>query len=381
MKNKVNIDTIIYLVLIITSLIFIYAGSFLFEEGSFIGNRGNNRTVDADTATDRNKPFPVVHKAVSTEINGIKQKINILEIDLSSGGVKIKPALAFDTIYGFQSLKDIAINNNAYAAVNAGFFYSYGEPSGMVVIDGKVYTKSTGKYPVFVVQGKNAFLSEIKSNIWILHGNRRIAADDINREGKPGETVVYTPVFGPTNRADKLHTSYIVENNRVARKFRGDTECKIPSDGMVITFYEPISSEEKFEVGDWIGIDIDPDFGPGFQAYECGSWLVRDGQVVAVDRDDWVGLLTNRDPRTAIGVKHDGKVVLVTVDGRQPGYSVGLSSRELAGYLLTLGIKDAAMLDGGASTQMIVQNKTVNRLPARERMLGGGIVVVVDEDL
>jgi len=50
----------------------------------------------------------------------------------------------------------------------------------------------------------------------------------------------YTPVFGPTNRADKLHTSYIV----------GDTECKIPSDGMVITFYEPISSEEKFEVGD-----------------------------------------------------------------------------------------------------------------------------------
>jgi len=42
---------------------------------------------------------------------------------------------------------------------------------------------------------------------------------------------------------------------------------------------------------------------------KCGSWLVRDGQVVAVDRDDWVGLLTNRDPRTAIGVKHDGKVV------------------------------------------------------------------------
>jgi len=34
------IDTIIYLVLIITSLIFIYAGSFLFEEGSFIGTEG-----------------------------------------------------------------------------------------------------------------------------------------------------------------------------------------------------------------------------------------------------------------------------------------------------------------------------------------------------
>jgi len=88
------------------------------------------------------------------------------------------------------------------------------------------FIRSPREIPGFVVQGKNAFLSEIKSNIWILHGNRRIAADDINREGKPGETVVYTPVFGPTNRADKLHTSYIVENNRVARKFRGIRSAK-----------------------------------------------------------------------------------------------------------------------------------------------------------
>jgi len=126
-----------------------------------------------------------------------------------------------------------------------------------------------------------------------LHGNRRIAADDINREGKPGETVVLHAGFRPYKRADKLHTSYIVENNRVARKFRGDTECKIPSDGMVITFYEPISSEEKFEVGDWIGIDIDPDFGRDFRRMNAEAGC-KDGQVVAVDRDDWVGLLTNR---------------------------------------------------------------------------------------
>ncbi|GAE87248.1 hypothetical protein JCM21531_602 [Acetivibrio straminisolvens JCM 21531] len=92
-------------------------------------------------------------------------------------------------------------------------------------------------------------------------------------------------------------------------------------------------------------------------------------------------MLTNRDPRTAIGVRYDGKVLLITVDGRQPGYSLGLSSRELAGYLVSLGVKDAAMLDGGASTQMVIENETVNRLPARERMLGGGIVVIVSKDL
>jgi len=380
MKSKVSVNTIIFMLLIISTLIIIYAGRFLFAEGKPSDNRGSDNAAVGDTISTEGKLFPVEHRAISTEINGMKQEINLLEIDLSSDGVKIKPALSFNTIYGFQSLKDIAINNNAYAAVNAGFFYSYGEPSGMVAIDGKIYTKSTGRFPVFVVQGKKAILSEIWSNIWILHGNRRIAADNINREGRAGEIVVYTPVFGPTNRANRLNTSYVVENNRVVKKFRGDTECKIPPNGMVITLYEPISLTQKFEVGDWVGIDIDPDFEPGFQAYECGSWLVRDGKSVAVDKDEWVGLLTNRDPRTAIGIKYDGRVLLITVDGRQPGYSLGLSSRELASYLISLGVKDAAMLDGGASTQMIIQNETVNSLPARERMLGGGIVVTVNTD-
>ncbi|GAE87249.1 hypothetical protein JCM21531_604 [Acetivibrio straminisolvens JCM 21531] len=156
MNNKAAVNTIKFMILIITTLIIIYAGRFLFEERNQVNDKGVGNAADIDTVPSDNKPFPMEHKAVSTEINGMKQEINILEIDLSFGGVKIKPALAFDSIYGFQSLKDIAVSNNAYAAVNAGFFYSYGEPSGMVAIDGKTYTKSTGRFPVFVVQGKNA---------------------------------------------------------------------------------------------------------------------------------------------------------------------------------------------------------------------------------
>jgi len=71
---------------------------------------------------------------------------------LSSGGVKIKPALAFDTIYGFQSLKDIAINNNAYAAVNAGFSI-HTESLRNGGYDGK-FIRSPREIPGFVVQGK-----------------------------------------------------------------------------------------------------------------------------------------------------------------------------------------------------------------------------------
>lgn len=388
MKNKLAAVAAVFMILIIIPLIIIYGGYFLFKKEKIEPVVANDVKSLAESLTESpalktspaaSTPFPVEHKTVSTEINGRKQEINILEIDFSSGRVEIKPTLSHNRIYGFEKLSDIVLRSNAYAAVNAGFFYPYGEPAGMVVIDGKPVTKSTGRYPVFIVYGKSAALSEVATSVWILHKGTRFLADNINNKGKPGEIIVYTPVYGSSNRADKLSTSFIIEDNKVIKVFRGETPSKIPKNGMVVTFFEPFKFSPEFSIGDMVGIKFQPDFGPGFQAYECGSWLVRDGKEASVDKDEWVGLLTNRDPRTAVGIKHDGNVIFITVDGRQPGYSAGLSSRELASYLVSLGIKDAAMLDGGASTQMIIQDKTVNRLPGkgRQRMLGGGIIVKI----
>jgi hypothetical protein len=61
------------------------------------------------------------------------------------------------------------------------------------------------------------------------------------------------------------------------------------------------------------------------------------------------------NPRTAVGVTADGGLLLVTVDGRQPGYSVGTTLRETAELLRALGAADALNLDGGGSTTMVVR--------------------------
>ncbi len=56
------------------------------------------------------------------------------------------------------------------------------------------------------------------------------------------------------------------------------------------------------------------------------------------------------NPRTAIGIKADGSVVFYTIDGRQPGYSVGATLTQVAQRLIELGCVDAVGLDGGGST-------------------------------
>jgi len=70
---------------------------------------------------------------------------------------------------------------------------------------------------------------------------------------------------------------------------------------------------------------------------------------------------TDRHPRTAIGFNQDStKLYFVVVDGRQTGYSVGMSLFEMADYMLEWGIFQAMNLDGGGSTTMVVRNSVKN---------------------
>lgn len=62
------------------------------------------------------------------------------------------------------------------------------------------------------------------------------------------------------------------------------------------------------------------------------------------------GLDTERAPRSAVGVRPDGSAVFYTIDGRQPGYSVGATLTQVAQRLVELGCVEAVCLDGGGST-------------------------------
>jgi hypothetical protein len=72
------------------------------------------------------------------------------------------------------------------------------------------------------------------------------------------------------------------------------------------------------------------------------------------------GFDTERHPRTLIGVDRKGRVWLITVDGRNPALSLGMSFRELQSLARRLEMRDALNLDGGGSTTMVVRDVIVN---------------------
>ena len=66
----------------------------------------------------------------------------------------------------------------------------------------------------------------------------------------------------------------------------------------------------------------------------------------------------------------------MTVDGRQPRYSVGVTLLEAARLMRALGASEALNLDGGGSTTMVVAGQLVNRpSDGTERAVSDALVV------
>jgi hypothetical protein len=88
--------------------------------------------------------------------------------------------------------------------------------------------------------------------------------------------------------------------------------------------------------------------------------------------------VTGRHPRTLAGVRSDGTLLLVTVDGRRPGWSAGVTLPEAARLMRALAARDAVNLDGGGSSAMTVRGRVVSRPshPSGERPVSDALVVL-----
>ena len=104
-----------------------------------------------------------------------------------------------------------------------------------------------------------------------------------------------------------------------------------------------------------------------------GPALIVNGEKMITHGDGGWGV----GPRTAIGQRKDGTVLFLVIDGRQPGYSVGATLRDIQNIMYEEGAVIAANLDGGSSSTLYYNGKVINK-PADllgERMIPTAFVV------
>lgn len=310
--------------------------------------------------------------------------MNVLRIDLKRARLKIVHAL--DEGVGLETVSSMATRYRATAAINGGYFRTTGtyrgESIGLLLLDGKLISEpNNDRAEVGLISSGNnteVVFGHLRFSGQISVGRTKHSVQGLNRPLSIDELIVFTPEFHRTSLTNPDGIEVVVRRNIVVAVGDLKGSSQIPSDGYVIS---AVGSERQWVKNhlrkgsrvmfSWRLSSLEPNVGRNeeekwrraYSVVGAGPQLIKAGKVAITDKQEKMSptFRTDRHPRTAIAKLESGKLLLLTVDGRQPGVSAGMSLNMLADLLLEFGAVEAINLDGGGSTAMVVRDNLVNR--------------------
>lgn len=339
---------------------------------------------------------------------------NVVSFDPADELLAVEPVLARGVVPGLETVPAIGgrlLGEGVVAAVNGGFWLSapVGDPNGYLAVDGtlvsEAQTQGGGPRGTVALRRDGRLLVDRVETALTLAtsgsggvAERRVAGFNRSVSTAPpypdpdDAILIYSRALGgevevePLVRAETITPvrALVVDglvpaasgsSRGTVAAVEGAGRVAIPSGGAVVVAHGG-SADALAGVapGDEVGLEVevrpltdDPEAWTDLEwGLAAGPLIARGGALT--DPGDWEnegfspeGHSNPRAPRSAIGVTSEGRVLLVTVDGRQPGYAAGMTIRELGEHLLALGASDVLSLDGGASSQLATDGFLRNR--------------------
>lgn len=307
--------------------------------------------------------------------------IHVASIDLNNPELELRSVLAREKMTGRETVSEMTRKQQALIGINGSFFTKTGNPLGMVITDHQLVSVPIMSRTVFgitsdkeIIFGNPRFRGRVKFD-----DNRIIELDGVNQQGSDESIVLYTPEFGEKTPTSTSCKEIALLGNKVVAC--GSGNLIIPPGGVVISA-SGSKADALADVKIWKPADINYGLGPAWndveEAVGGGPRLVAGGVVRITGSEERFrkDVLEGRAPRSAVGITRDNKLLLVAVDGRQPGYSAGMTLHELALFLIDLGATDAMNLDGGGSTSFILDGEVVNSpSDGEERPVGSALLI------
>ena len=307
--------------------------------------------------------------------------VHVMRGPRPTGLYALKPILSNDAIVGRERVTQMQrrVSTTAtVAGVNGDLFnWNVGFPSGMLIMNGVLHSppnpdrSSTGIAPDGTLRVDRVRFA----GTWQGAGQRRPLL--LNRDPGPNGVTLYTPAYGPATPAAAETVELTLTPFPAAQPLRDllgtvaqakqGGATPIPPGGAVLVGRGAngagrLASEAPLGSNVTVRLTLTPDWSGVLDAVGGGPALVREGRPIFRSNEGFtIDQLVPRHPRSAVGQTQDGRLVLVTVDGRRPGYSVGMTNFELALLLMRQGAWTGAALDGGGSATMAFDGTLLNR--------------------
>lgn len=312
--------------------------------------------------------------------------ISILELDLERTGLSVEPVLAGGKIAGLADLNEMVTTSGALAGINGGYYHYSGRPLGLLMINGTIISEPIKARTAIGITGNNQILIDrVKWQGMIEDptGKELLVISGVNRNPRQDETVIFNKYYGKTLPAMGAGTVQVTVLNQ--QIYRITTEAagqeNIPENGyIIIASGHPRKKLAEWAIGDQISYrdQYTPDWGGRgvVSAVGAGPRLIKDQRIAitSVEEGFQADIAFGLAPRSALGVTANNRLLLFTVDGRQPELSIGISLQELAEYMLNFGVVDGVNLDGGGSARMVVRGFTMNK-PSAKRVISNGLLI------
>lgn len=310
--------------------------------------------------------------------NGSPQRNYVLEYDPVNSGVEALAVFGEYEFGGDTISTNIALAQSrgytVIAGVNASpFDTSNGVTVGTIIQNGRVISANSGKsgYDSFAIydDGHMFIGTSDLSFSYNVNGGNAISFQHINKQKKTATNNIYLLT------SDFAEDSRILANSCevVLKLTSGDVKIGSPFTATVESINENATTDSRTKLAEGKLLLVGPSLSAlgGLKAKDtitfnitnndsshdwskvaqsiCGFYeILKDGELVHMG-DPSV------HPRTTIGYKADGTIVLWVVDGRQPLLSVGLTDQACAEYMKSLGCVAAIRMDGGGSSNMTVR--------------------------
>ncbi|MCX7625894.1 MAG: phosphodiester glycosidase family protein, partial [Candidatus Sumerlaeaceae bacterium] len=222
------------------------------------------------------------------------------------------------------------------------------------------------------------FIKPLTAYLRLTINNRTVSGIKLNEPITSSGVVLFNRHFGRDVSLARYKKAYRLDlgdqnflpNQRVVAKVAEELQCttvSLSGNSLVLALHGNAHRKlGQLKTGSIVTIELKvPEVKGVIDLAVGGSPLLLQGGKPHIDWQQEKLLrsfVVERHPRTAVGLSRDGtKLYIVTVDGRQPALSIGMTLYELSLYLRELGSWDAMNFDGGGSTTMVVRGDVVNK--------------------
>lgn len=307
--------------------------------------------------------------------------IHVIEAPRPGGLHALRPVLSNNAIAGREkvtSMQRRVSGGQTVAGVNGDMFrWVEGYPSGVLIQGGVLHAEPhPGRSSVGIDAEGGLHVDRVAFfGTWQGTGQRR-PFQNVNRPPGANGVTLYTSAWGPATPATPGSVEAVLFpfpattpnadlSGPVVQIVQGGA-TPIPIGGAVLVARggqgPKLVTEAPVGTTVTVRMILRPDWTGVVEAIGGGPVLVRDGRPVFRASEEFTPFqLLPRHPRTAVGQRADRRILLVAVDGRQPGYSTGMTNFELARALAGLGAVTASALDAGGSTTMAFDGTLLNR--------------------